>query len=162
MYSRTFASDVTNNDPIYLNQVPALMAKGSISSDTALVESPPVLAFFSKILRLQSITVLCTDGRVKWGVEDVAGPVAPRFNLVCILLYFLINFQASRPQFWGTPLDWSGTPWTVFSKHWTCCDIGCYQYWVMWIYTLTEIHPTSSKLFSPWIFNTLVATDFVN
>ena len=77
MYSRTFA----NNFPVYLNQLPALMAKGSVSSDAALVESPLVLAIFSKILRLQTITVLRTDSRVKGGVEDVAGLISHWFDL---------------------------------------------------------------------------------
>ena len=63
------------------------MAKGSVSSDAALVESPLVLAIFSKILRLQMITVLRTDSRVKGGVEDVAGLIAHRHNLVSLLIF---------------------------------------------------------------------------
>ena len=41
------------------------MAKGSIPPDTAFVQSPLVLAFDGKTLLLQTITVLCADGRVK-------------------------------------------------------------------------------------------------
>ena len=47
------------------NKIPALMAKGSIPPDAALVQSTPLLASFSKILIPQKITVLRTDCRVK-------------------------------------------------------------------------------------------------
>ena len=47
------------------NKIPALMAKGSVSPDTALVQSTPLLASFSKILIPQKITVLRTGGRIK-------------------------------------------------------------------------------------------------
>ena len=47
------------------NKIPALMAKGSIPPNAALVHSTPILASFSKILIPQKIAVLCTDGRVK-------------------------------------------------------------------------------------------------
>ena len=75
---------------LYSNQIPALMAKGIIPPYTALVQSTLVLAFLSKILLLQPIAVLCTDGRVQWGVEYVAGLVAHWCDLVSLLL-FLIN-----------------------------------------------------------------------
>ena len=49
--------------PFY--QIPALMAKGFIPPDAALVQSTLSLAFLSKIMLLQTIAVLRTDGRVK-------------------------------------------------------------------------------------------------
>ena len=65
-YSRTFGSDITNRFPVFSsNHLPALMAKGSISPDTALVQSTLFLASFSKTFLPQTITVLRTDGRVK-------------------------------------------------------------------------------------------------
>ena len=82
MYSRTFESDVTNHFHVYSNHIPALMAKGSIPPNTALVQSSLVLAFFSKFLLPQNITVLRTDSCIKRGVEDVAGLVAHRSDLV--------------------------------------------------------------------------------
>ena len=51
--------------PFYSNQIPALMAKGFIPPDAALVQSTLSLAFLSKIMLLQTIAVLRTDGRVK-------------------------------------------------------------------------------------------------
>ena len=74
------------------NQIPALMAPFSIPSNAALVQSTKELASFSKISLPQTIAVLRTDGRVKWGVEDVAGLVAHWCDLVFLLLFFLINF----------------------------------------------------------------------
>ena len=47
------------------NKIPALMAKGSIPPNAALVHSTPIMASFSKILIPQKIAVLCTDCRVK-------------------------------------------------------------------------------------------------
>ena len=41
------------------------MAEGFIPSDTALVESTLVLAICGKIFLLQTIAVLCADGRVQ-------------------------------------------------------------------------------------------------
>ena len=41
------------------------MAEGFIPPDAAFVQSPLVLAFDGKTLLLQTITVLCTDGRVQ-------------------------------------------------------------------------------------------------
>ena len=41
------------------------MAKGSIPPDTAFVQSTLVSTFCGKILLLQTITVLCTDGGVQ-------------------------------------------------------------------------------------------------
>ena len=88
MYSRTFASAVyTLFHVIYPKKIPALMAKGWISPDTAFVQSPLVLAFDGKTLLLQTITVLCTDGRVQWGVECVAGLVTHRSHLVALLIF---------------------------------------------------------------------------
>ena len=52
------------------------MAKGFVPPDTALVQSTPVLAVLGKLVLLQTIAVLCTDGRVQRGVKGVAGLVA--------------------------------------------------------------------------------------
>ena len=41
--------------------VPALVAKGCIPPDTALVQSTPVLAVLGKLVLLQTIAVLNTD-----------------------------------------------------------------------------------------------------
>ena len=66
MYSRTYASAVyTLFHVIYPKEIPALMAEGFIPPDAAFVQSPLVLAFDGKTLLLQTITVLCTDGRVQ-------------------------------------------------------------------------------------------------
>ena len=66
MYSRTFAIDAfTFCHFVRPNQIPALMAEGFIPPDAAFVQSPLVLAFDGKTLLLQTITVLCTDGRVQ-------------------------------------------------------------------------------------------------
>ena len=53
--------------PFHLHQIqiPALMAKCSVPSDTALIQSSRALAFFGKILLLQTIAVLCTDSRIQ-------------------------------------------------------------------------------------------------
>ena len=82
----------------YSNQIPALMAKGGIPPNTALIKSSLFLASFSKTLLPQKIAVLRTDGRVKWGVEEVAGLVAHRLNLVWLLL--LLSDQFLSKQTW--------------------------------------------------------------
>ena len=51
--------------PFYSNELPALVAKGFIPPYAALVQSPLGLAICGKIFLLQTITVLCADGRVK-------------------------------------------------------------------------------------------------
>ena len=68
MYSRTFGSDAFTFCPIKKpKQIPALMAVGRccIPPDAALEQSSVVFAFDGKILLLQTIAVLCTDGRVQ-------------------------------------------------------------------------------------------------
>ena len=66
MYSKTFASHVYIQIlPFYVNQIPALVAKGSIPPDAAFVQSTRVPAFCGKFLLLQTIAVLCTDGGVQ-------------------------------------------------------------------------------------------------
>ena len=74
--------------PFYSNQIPALMAIGMAPIDAALVQSTRLLAFFCKILLPQKIAVLRTGGRIKWGVEDVAGLVAHRSDLVWLLNFY--------------------------------------------------------------------------
>ena len=51
--------------PFYPNKIPALVAKGFIPPYAALVKSPLVLAICGKILLLQTIAVLRTDGRIQ-------------------------------------------------------------------------------------------------
>ena len=64
------------------NEIPALMTKGSVPPDTALVQSTPVLAVLGKLVLLQTIAVLCTDRGVQRGVKGVAGLVAHRPDLL--------------------------------------------------------------------------------
>ena len=72
------------------------MAKGGIPPDAALEQSTIFLASYSKILGLQKITVFCTDGCVKRGVEDVAGLVAHRSELISLLLLFSDQFLSKQ------------------------------------------------------------------
>ena len=58
------------------------MAKGFVPPDTALVQPTLVLAVLGKLVLLQTIAVLCTDGRVQRGVQGVAGLVAHRSDLL--------------------------------------------------------------------------------
>ena len=82
---------------MFYSNIPALMAIGSsFPVYTTLVQSTRFLAFFCKILLLKTIAVLRTDGRVKWGIEDVAGLVAHRFDLVWLLLLFSDQFLSKH------------------------------------------------------------------
>ena len=85
MYSRTFA----NNFPVYLNQLPALMAKGSVSSDAALEKTSIFLAILGKLLLLHTFTVFSADASIQGVLEDVTGLVAHPLH------FFLdVNFWA--------------------------------------------------------------------
>ena len=58
------------------------MAKGFVPPYAALVQPTLVLAVLGKLVLLQTIAVLCTDGRVQRGVQGVAGLVAHRSDLL--------------------------------------------------------------------------------
>ena len=55
--------------------LPALMAEGSVSSDTTLEKPSPLLTVPGKPLLLQPFTVLSTDACIQGVLEDVAGLV---------------------------------------------------------------------------------------
>ena len=59
---------------------PALVAEGSVSSDTALEKSPCLFAIPGKPLLLQSFTVLSTDACIQGVLQDVAGLVTHRLQ----------------------------------------------------------------------------------
>ena len=61
-YGRTYGA---RDNCASKNQIPALMAEGSIPPYTALEQSTLVPAFCGKIFLLQTIAVLRTGGRVQ-------------------------------------------------------------------------------------------------
>ena len=67
--------------------VPALVAKGCIPPDTALVQSAPFFAVLGKLVLLQTITVLGADGCIQRRVEHVTGLVSHRPNLLFKLVF---------------------------------------------------------------------------
>ena len=60
---------------------PALVAEGSVSSDTALEKAPCLFTILGKPLLFQPFTVLRTDACIQGVLQDVAGLVAHRFQL---------------------------------------------------------------------------------
>ena len=60
---------------------PALVAEGSVSSDTALEKTSCPLALLGKPLLFQSFAVLSTDACIQGVLEDVTGLVTHRLQL---------------------------------------------------------------------------------